>query len=50
MLAVCALAQGCALVGFNIMHDGAHESYAHSKPINRLMGGMLNVIGGSQRL
>jgi len=50
MLAVCALAQGCALVGFNIMHDGAHESYAHSKTINWLMGGMLNVIGGSQRL
>ena len=48
MLAVCALAQGCALVGFNIMHDGAHESYAHSKTINWLMGGMLNVIGGSQ--
>jgi linoleoyl-CoA desaturase len=50
ILAVCALAQGCALVGFNLMHDGAHESYAHSKIINRLMGGMLNVIGGSQRL
>jgi linoleoyl-CoA desaturase len=50
MLAVFALAQGCALVGFNIMHDGAHGSYAHSKTINRLMGGMLNVIGGSQRL
>ncbi len=50
MLAVFALAQACALVGFNIMHDGAHESYAHSKTINRLMGGMLNVLGGSQRL
>src|SRR6266571_7633582 len=50
MLAVFALAQACALVGFNIMHDGAHESYAHSKTINWLMGGMLNVLGGSQRL
>src|SRR5438128_1959575 len=50
MLAVFALAQACALVGFNIMHDGAHGSYAHSKTINGLMGGMLNVIGGSQRL
>lgn len=50
LLAVIALAQGCALVGFNIMHDGAHESYAHSKMMNRLMGGMLNVLGGSQRL
>jgi hypothetical protein len=44
MLAVCALAQGCALVGFNIMHDGAHESYAHSKTINWLMGSMLNIV------
>ena len=50
VLAVFALAQGCALVGFNIMHDGAHGSYAHSTTINRLMGGMLNVIGGSQML
>ena len=50
MLAVFALAQGCALVGFNIMHDGAHGSYAHSTTINRLMGGMLNMIGGSQML
>ena len=50
VLAVVALAQGCALVGFNIMHDGAHESYAQSKMVNRLMGGMLNVLGGSQRL
>ena len=50
LLAVFALAQGCALVGFNIMHDGAHESYAHSTTMNWLMGGMLNVLGGSQRL
>jgi hypothetical protein len=47
MLAVFALAQGCALVGCNIMHDGAPESYSHSKTINRRMGGMLNMIGGS---
>lgn len=50
LLAMFALAQGCALVGFNIMHDGAHESYAQSTLINRLMGGMLNMLGGSQRL
>jgi len=50
ILAVFALAQGLALVGFNIMHDGAHGSYAHNKTMNWLMGGMLNVLGGSQRL
>ena len=48
LLAGVALAQGLALAGFNIMHDGAHESYARSRIINRLMGGMLNVLGGSQ--
>ena len=48
LLAGVALAQGLALVGFNIVHDGAHESYARSATINRLMGGMLNVLGGSQ--
>src|SRR5437870_5419889 len=34
MLTVFALAQGFALVGFNIAHDGAHDSYAKSKTIN----------------
>jgi linoleoyl-CoA desaturase len=48
LLAGVALAQGLALAGFNIMHDGAHESYARRPIINRLMGGMLNVLGGSQ--
>ena len=50
MLAVLALAQGLALVGLNIMHSGAHESYSSSKTINWLMGGTLNVLGCSQRL
>lgn len=49
-LAVFALAQGCALVGFNIMHDGAHGSYAQSKLVNNLMGGTLNMLGGNQLL
>jgi linoleoyl-CoA desaturase len=48
LLAGVALAQGLVLAGFNIMHDGAHGSYARSPLINRLMGGMLNVLGGSQ--
>jgi linoleoyl-CoA desaturase len=48
LLAGGALAQGLALAGFNIMHDGAHDSYAQRPTINRLMGGMLNVLGGSQ--
>jgi linoleoyl-CoA desaturase len=50
LLAVFVLAQSLALVGCNIMHDGAHGSYARSPTLNGLMGGMLNVLGGSQRL
>ena len=50
MLLMFALAQGFALAGFNIAHDGAHESYAKSKSINWLMGCMFDVLGGSQML
>ena len=50
LLAVFALAQGFALVGFNVAHDGAHESYAKSKRINWLMGCTFDLLGGSQML
>jgi linoleoyl-CoA desaturase len=50
MLTVFALAQGFALVGFNIAHDGAHDSYAKSKKINWLMGCTFDLLGGSQML
>jgi len=50
MLLMFALAQGFALAGFNIAHDGAHESYAKSKSINWLMGCMFDLLGGSQML
>jgi linoleoyl-CoA desaturase len=42
-----AVAQGFVLVGFNIMHDGNHDSYSKNKKINRLMGFTLDLIGGS---
>ena len=45
-----ALAQGCILVSFNTMHDGAHGSFSTNKKMNWLMGFMLDVIGGSQML
>jgi linoleoyl-CoA desaturase len=50
ILSAFALAQGFVLVGFNIMHDGAHGSYSQSWRINRLMGFTLDLIGGSQML
>jgi len=45
-----ALAQGFVLVGFNVMHDGAHGSYSRNKTINWLMAFTLDLIGGSQML
>jgi len=39
-----------ALVGFNIMHDGAHDSYSENSNVNLLMAGSLDVLGGSSFL
>ena len=36
-----------ALIGFNVMHDGAHGSYSRSRWVNDLMGYSLNVVGGN---
>lgn len=36
-----------ALIGFNMMHDGAHGSYSSNRRINALMGYTLNVVGGN---
>ncbi|KAA3659580.1 MAG: acyl-CoA desaturase [Calditrichaeota bacterium] len=47
IISAIAVAQGFVLVGFNIMHDGAHGSYAKSKRLNDIMGFTLNLIGGS---
>ena len=45
-----ALAQGLALLGFNIMHDGAHDSYSDSKKVNWWMGFTLDLAGGSHMM
>jgi linoleoyl-CoA desaturase len=50
LLSAFALAQGFVLVGFNIMHDGAHGSYSQSKRINALMAWTLDLMGGSRVL
>lgn len=47
IISAVAVAQGFVLVGFNIMHDGAHGSYSKSKRLNWLMGFTLDLIGGS---
>ncbi len=47
ILSAVAVAQGFVLVGFNIMHDGAHGSYSKNKHLNWIMGFTLDLIGGS---
>jgi linoleoyl-CoA desaturase len=47
IITALAVAQGFVLVGFNIMHDGNHDSYSKNKKINWLMGFTLDLIGGS---
>jgi linoleoyl-CoA desaturase len=34
-------------IGFNIMHDGGHQSYSKLRWVNRLMAMMLDLVGGS---
>ena len=36
-----------ALIGFNLMHDGAHGSFSTSKKLNKLMAYSLNLLGGN---
>ncbi|MCK6622666.1 MAG: acyl-CoA desaturase [Calditrichaceae bacterium] len=47
IISAVAVAQGFVLVGFNIMHDGAHGSYSKNKRLNWIMGFTLDLIGGS---
>lgn len=48
--AALAVAVGVVLVGFNLMHDGAHGSYSANKTMNRMAAWTLDLIGGSQIL
>lgn len=51
--AVCAalgLAAGKILVGFNLMHDGAHGAYSSRKWLSWAMGATADLLGGSHYL
>jgi len=37
-----------ALVGFNIMHDGAHDSFSTSRRTNRMMAMTFNLVGSNR--
>lgn len=46
----CLSGVGMAGIGLSIMHDGNHGAFSRNKTVNRLMGLLLNVIGGSAML
>lgn len=46
----CLSGVGMAGIGLSIMHDGNHGAFSRNKTVNRLMGLMLNVVGGSAKL
>ncbi len=47
IISAVAVAQGFVLIGFNVMHDGAHGSYSKNKAINWITGFTADLIGGS---
>lgn len=47
-IVLCAIfGLNLALIGFNVMHDGAHGSYSKKSWVNTIMAYSLNVMGGS---
>ena len=48
IIATIALSQALALVGFNLVHEGAHGSYCDNRKINWLVGSTASLIGASQ--
>lgn len=50
-IALCGLlGVNFALIGFNIMHDGAHGSYSSKPWVNHLMGYTINFLGANSFL
>lgn len=48
--ATFVIAQAAAMMGFNMMHDGAHGAYSKNGRVNWLMGFTMDFLGGSQRI
>jgi linoleoyl-CoA desaturase len=50
-LILCALfGINLAVIGFNVMHDGAHGSYSQKHWVNEIMAYTLNLMGGSSMM
>ena len=50
LAAAVSLGLAAAGVGFNIMHDGGHESFSNSRTVNRWLFRTLDLLGGSSYL
>ncbi len=50
IVAAFALSQALALIGFNLVHEGAHGSYSSNRTINWLAGSTASFIGASQMI
>lgn len=50
ILGAVVLSQALALVGFNLVHEGAHGSYSNNRTINWLAGTTASFIGASQMI
>jgi linoleoyl-CoA desaturase len=46
LLLSCLFGVSMALIGFNIMHDGSHDSYSSNPKVNTIMAYSLNFLGG----
>jgi linoleoyl-CoA desaturase len=46
LLLCCLFGVSMALIGFNIMHDGSHDSYSSNPKVNTIMAYSLNFLGG----
>ncbi len=46
LLLSCLFGISMALIGFNIMHDGSHDSYSSNPKVNTIMAYSLNFLGG----
>jgi linoleoyl-CoA desaturase len=44
------MAVGMAGIGFNVMHDANHGSFARNKSVNRILSWSMNIIGGNNRI
>lgn len=40
---------GIAGIGSSVMHDSNHGAYSNNKTINKILGGVLNILGGYDR-